>query len=106
MEFRLVLGYHWYGSYRDVLESAQAAEEAGFTAIFRGDHLLSVDGAERSVTEGYLSLAGLARDTRHIRFGMLVSPVTFRSPALLLRMIATLDEMSEGRIELGLGAGW
>jgi F420-dependent oxidoreductase-like protein len=106
MEFRLVLGYHWYGSYRDVLESARAAERAGFTAIFRGDHLLSVDGKERSVTEGYLTLAGLARETRRIRFGMLVSPVTFRSPALLMRMVATLDEMSEGRIELGLGAGW
>jgi len=106
MEYRLVLGYHWYGSYRDVLESALGAEDAGFTGIFRGDHLLSVDGADRSVTEGYLTLAGLARDTTRIRFGMLVSPVTFRHPALLVRMIATLDEMSDGRIELGLGAGW
>ena len=107
MEFRLVLGYHWYGTYADVLASARAAEAAGFTGLFRGDHLLSVDGdAERPVTEAWASLAGLARDTRTIRFGTLVSPATFRHPALLVRTVATIAEMSGGRVELGLGAGW
>jgi F420-dependent oxidoreductase-like protein len=107
MEFRLVLGYHWYGTYADVVASARAAEDAGFTGIFRGDHLLSVDGdAARPVTEAWASLAGLARDTSTIRFGTLVSPATFRHPALLVRTVATIDEMSGGRVELGLGAGW
>jgi alkanesulfonate monooxygenase SsuD/methylene tetrahydromethanopterin reductase-like flavin-dependent oxidoreductase (luciferase family) len=107
MEFRLVLGYHWYGTYAGVLESALAAEAAGFTGLFRGDHLLSVDGdAERPVTEAWATLAGLARDTTTIRFGTLVSPATFRHPALLVRTVATIHEMSGGRVELGLGAGW
>lgn len=107
MEFRLVLGYHWYGTYADVLESALAAEASGFTGLFRGDHLLSVDGdAQRPVTEAWATLAGLARDTTTIRFGTLVSPATFRAPAVLVRTVATIHEMSGGRVELGLGAGW
>ena len=106
-EFRLMVGYDVYRSYAAVRDSALAAQDAGFTAIFRGDHLLSVDGEhDHSVTEAWACLAGLARDTTTIRFGTLVSPATFRHPALLARTVATVDEMSNGRVEVGLGAGW
>jgi len=107
IEFRLMLGYEIYRSYRDLRESTRAGEDLGFTAMFRGDHLLSVDGQiDISVTEAWTSLAGLARETSRIRLGTLVSPATFRSPAVLARMVATVHEMSDGRAEVGLGAGW
>ncbi len=92
-------------SYRRMLEYALAAEDAGFDGFFRSDHLRST-GAEQPTTEAWTSLAGLARDTSTIRLGTLVTPATFRSPYLLAKMVATVDEMSDGRIELGIGAGW
>ena len=96
--------YQTYAAIRDV---ALAAENAGFTGIARGDHLLSVDGDhDKSVTEAWTCLAGLARETTTLRLATLVSPATFRHPALLARTVATVDEMSNGRAELGLGAGW
>jgi F420-dependent oxidoreductase-like protein len=107
LEFRLMLGFDVFRSYRDLLASAKAAEDLGFAAVFRGDHLLSVDGNhDRSVTEAWTSLAGLARETSRVKLGTLVSPATFRHPAVLARMVATVDEMSDGRAEVGLGAGW
>jgi alkanesulfonate monooxygenase SsuD/methylene tetrahydromethanopterin reductase-like flavin-dependent oxidoreductase (luciferase family) len=106
-EFRLMLGYEIYRSYRDLVESTKAGEDMGFTAMFRGDHLLSVDGRrDISVTEAWTSLAGLARETKSIHLGTMVSPVAFRNPAVLARMVATVHEMSDGRAEVGLGAGW
>ena len=102
-----MLGFDVYRSYEDLLASAKAADDLGFGAVFRGDHLLSVDGNhERSVTEAWTSLAGLARETTRVKLGTLVSPATFRHPAVLARMVATIDEMSGGRAEVGLGAGW
>jgi alkanesulfonate monooxygenase SsuD/methylene tetrahydromethanopterin reductase-like flavin-dependent oxidoreductase (luciferase family) len=74
--------------------------------MFRGDHLLPVDDSDDTITEAWTSLAGLARDTHTIRLGTLVSPVTFRNPGLLARTAATVHELSEGRTEVGLGAGW
>ena len=107
IDFRLMLGFEICRSYRDVLESTKAAEDLGFTAMFRGDHLLGVDGRmDTSITEAWTCLAGLARETTRIRLGTLVSPVTFRQPAVLARMVATVHEMSDGRADVGLGAGW
>ncbi len=107
LEFRLMVGFDVYRSYAALADSAHAAEDAGFGAIFRGDHLLSVDDQHHvSVTEAWTSLAGLARETTRLRLGTLVSPVTFRHPAVLARMVATVHEMSDGRAEVGLGAGW
>jgi alkanesulfonate monooxygenase SsuD/methylene tetrahydromethanopterin reductase-like flavin-dependent oxidoreductase (luciferase family) len=105
-EFRLQLSFQICRSYRDLLESTRLAEELGFTAMFRGDHLLPVDDSDDTITEAWMSLAGLARETSTIRLGTLVSPVTFRNPGLLARTAATVHEMSEGRAEVGMGAGW
>ena len=90
----------------DLLESTRLAEDLGFTAMFRGDHLLPVDDSDDTITEAWMSLAGLARDTSTIKLGTLVSPVTFRNPGLLARTAATVHEMSDGRAEVGMGAGW
>ena len=94
-------------SYAEILALAQAAEESGFEAYFRSDHYASFPGASGlPTTDAWTSLAGLARETSRINLGVLVSPVTFRSPGNLAKVAATVAEMSGGRVELGLGAGW
>lgn len=94
-------------SYVDVLGLAQAAETAGLEAFFRSDHYASFPGASgQPTTDAWATLAGLARDTSTIRIGSLVSPVTFRIPGAFAKMTATVDEMSGGRLEVGIGAGW
>ncbi|MEX2546372.1 MAG: TIGR03560 family F420-dependent LLM class oxidoreductase, partial [Chloroflexota bacterium] len=94
-------------SYEEILALAQTAEEAGFESIFRSDHYASFPGESgQPTTDAWATLAGLARDTTRITLGTLVSPVGFRAPGNLAKMVATVAEMSGGRIELGLGAGW
>jgi len=94
-------------SYAEILALARTAEEAGVEAYFRSDHYSSFPGgAGRPTTDAWTTLAGLARETTRIRLGALVSPVTFRIPGSLAKVVATADEMSGGRIELGMGAGW
>jgi F420-dependent oxidoreductase-like protein len=94
-------------SYGDILAAAMAAEDAGLEAFFRSDHYASFPGADdQPTTDAWATLAGLARDTRQIGLGSLVSPVTFRMPGPFAKMVATVDEMSGGRIEVGMGAGW
>ncbi|MDP2350643.1 MAG: LLM class flavin-dependent oxidoreductase [Chloroflexota bacterium] len=86
---------------------AREAEAAGFEAFFRSDHWLSIEGVEeRAATDAWTTIAGLARDTRSIRLGTLVSPITFRLPIAIAKIAATVDQMSGGQVELGLGAGW
>jgi F420-dependent oxidoreductase-like protein len=85
----------------------RACEEAGLDGLFRSDHYLSVqDSPERGSLDAWATLAALAHDTEHIRLGTLVSPVTFRHPAVLAKMAVTVDHVSRGRVELGIGAGW
>lgn len=94
-------------AYDDILALARTAEEAGLEAYFRSDHYASFPGgAGLPTTDAWATLAGLARDTSTIRLGSLVSPVTFRIPGSFAKVIQTVDEMSGGRIEAGLGAGW
>lgn len=94
-------------SYEEVLALARTAEEAGFEAYFRSDHYTSFPGeAGLPTTDAWATLAGLARETARIRLGTLVSPVTFRIPGSFAKVVATVDEMSGGRIEVGMGAGW
>lgn len=93
-------------SYDDILEVARAAEAAGIEAFFRSDHYSSFPEAGRATTDAWATTAGLARDTSEIRLGVLVSPVTYRLPGPFAKMVATVDEMSGGRVEVGLGAGW
>ncbi len=94
-------------TYLELLALAQAAEDAGFEAFFRSDHYTSFPGeAGRPTTDAWATLAGLARETARIHLGTLVSPVTFRIPGSFAKVVATVDEMSGGRVEVGTGAGW
>lgn len=94
-------------TYDEILALARSVERAGLEAYFRSDHYSSFPGPEgRRTTDAWATLAGLARETERIGLGTLVSPVTFRVPGNLAKMVATVDEMSGGRIELGMGAGW
>ncbi len=86
---------------------ARAAEVGGFDALFRSDHYGGLLGDEaRGATDAWAVVSALAAVTSSIRLGTLVSPVTFRHPSLLARMVATADTISGGRVELGMGAGW
>ena len=90
------------------LAVARATEQLGFDAFFRSEHYLSmgeVDGLP-GPTDAWLTLAGLALQTSRIKLGTLVSPITFRFPGPLAISVAQVDEMSGGRAELGIGAGW
>lgn len=94
-------------TYLEILAAARTAEAAGIEAFFRSDHYASFPGGEgRPTTDAWTTLAGLARETSSIRLGVLVSPVTFRLPGSLAKVIQTVDEMSAGRVEAGFGAGW
>ena len=94
-------------SYEEILSVVRTAEEAGIEAFFRSDHYASFPGEGGLLTtDAWATLAGLARETSTIRLGVLVSPVTFRLPGNLAKVIQTVDEMSGGRIEAGFGAGW
>lgn len=85
----------------------QRAEKNGFETLYRSDHYDSFPGpAGRTTTDAFAVIAGLVRETSRIRHGTMVSPVTFRPPGNVAKVVATIDEMSGGRIELGLGAGW
>jgi F420-dependent oxidoreductase-like protein len=94
-------------SYDDLLRVARASEDLGYDAFFRSDHFLAMgtDGMP-GPTDAWVTLAGLARETSRLRLGTLVSSVTFRYPGTLAVTVAQVDQMSGGRVELGLGAGW
>ncbi|MFC0625391.1 LLM class F420-dependent oxidoreductase [Kribbella deserti] len=95
-------------SYDDQLALARKTEACGFDAYFRSDHYLVMgdrDGLP-GPTDAWITLAGLARETSRIRLGTLVSSATFRNPGVLAISVAQVDQMSGGRVELGLGAGW
>ena len=93
--------------YSDLASLARLSEELGFDAFFRSDHYMAFEGdGLPGPTDAWLTLAALARDTTTIRLGTLVSPVTFRYPGPLAISVAQVDEMSGGRVELGLGTGW
>ena len=94
-------------SYGDTLSLAHTAEEHGYDAALLAEHYRASGGAEdRFAADAWVYLAALARDTRRIRLGTLVSPATFRHPSVLAKLAASLDHLSDGRAELGLGAGW
>ncbi|WP_156252745.1 LLM class F420-dependent oxidoreductase [Pseudactinotalea terrae] len=95
-------------TYDDQLRVAQAAETLGFDAFFRSDHYLAMGGGDGlpGPTDSWVTLAGLARETSTIRLGTLVTSATFRWPGLLAIQVAQVDQMSGGRVELGLGTGW
>lgn len=95
-------------TYDTLLAVAQRAERLGFGAFFRSDHYLKMGGVSGlpGPTDAWTTLAGLARETSSIRLGTLVTSATFRHPGPLAITVAQVDQMSGGRVELGLGAGW
>jgi F420-dependent oxidoreductase-like protein len=94
-------------SYQQLVDAAQVAESCGFDAFFRSDHYLSMGGdGLPGPTDAWVTLAALARETSTIRLGTLVTSATFRLPGILAVTVAQVDAMSDGRIEIGLGAGW
>jgi F420-dependent oxidoreductase-like protein len=108
MELRIFCEPQQGASYEQILQLALAAEAGGFGAFFRSDHYLkmgSVSGLP-GPTDAWITLAGLARDTKQIRLGTLLTSATFRLPGPLAITVAQVDAMSGGRVELGLGAGW
>ena len=108
MQLRIFTEPQQGASYDTLLAVARAAEEFGFDAFFRSDHYLkmgSVSGLP-GPTDAWVTLAGLARETSRIRLGTLVSAATFRHPGPMAISVAQVDQMSGGRVEFGLGAGW
>lgn len=85
---------------------AQAAEDLGFAGLYRSDHFTNANPPDQDSLEMWISLAWLASHTQRIQFGPLVSPVSFRNPVMTARMAAAVDDLSGGRLQLGLGAGW
>jgi len=94
-------------SWEQWVSLALACEEAGLEGLFRSDHYLSFGHPrERQVLDAWATIAGLAAVTSRIKLGTLVSPATFRHPSNLAKSVVTADHISNGRVELGLGAGW
>ena len=109
MKLRIFTEPQQGASYLDLLAVAQRAEKLGFDAFFRSDHYQRMgthfDGMP-GPSDAWITLAGIARETSTIRLGTLVNSSTFRNPGVLAISIANVDAMSNGRVELGLGAGW
>ena len=108
MRISLFVEPHRGATYEDQLRLARHAEQAGFEGFLRADHYQSM-GADPGLpgpTDAWITLAGLARETSRIRLGTLVNAATFRLPGPLAIMVAQVDAMSGGRIDLGMGAGW
>lgn len=108
MDLRIFTEPQQGATYDDLLAVAKATEDLGFDAFFRSDHYLSMGSGDGlpGPTDAWTTLAGLARETSRIRLGTLVSSATFRHPGALAIQVAQVDQMSGGRVELGLGAGW
>lgn len=108
MDLRIFTEPQQGASYETLLTVAKATEDLGFDAFFRSDHYLAMGSADGlpGPTDAWITLAGLARETSRIRLGTLMTAGTFRLPGVLAIQVAQVDQMSGGRVELGLGAGW
>ncbi|PBC85587.1 MULTISPECIES: LLM class F420-dependent oxidoreductase [unclassified Streptomyces] len=108
MELRIFTEPQQGASYDRLLKVAKATEDLAFDAFFRSDHYLRMGNADGlpGPTDAWITLAGLARETKRIRLGTLMTAGTFRLPGVLAIQVAQVDQMSDGRVELGLGAGW
>ena len=107
MRFALMIESQQGLSYGDHVAIAKRCEANGIEALFRSDHYQSFPGPTgRPTTDAWTVMAGLARDTDRLGLGVLVSPVTYRHPGAFAKVVTTVDEMSGGRVEVGVGAGW
>ena len=107
MDFRVFVEPQQGATYADQLAVARAAEALGYSGFFRSDHYLALSGdGLPGPTDSWVTLAAIARETTSIRLGTMVTAATFRHPGPLAISVAQVDEMSSGRVELGIGAGW
>jgi alkanesulfonate monooxygenase SsuD/methylene tetrahydromethanopterin reductase-like flavin-dependent oxidoreductase (luciferase family) len=107
MRFALMIEAQQGLTYEDQLAIVRRAHAAGFESFFRSDHYAGFPGeGEGPTTDAWTVLAGLARETQGISLGTLVSPVSFRHPGNFAKVVTTVDHMSGGRLEVGVGAGW
>src|SRR3954469_25418452 len=108
MELRIFTEPQQGATYDDLLAVARKAEECGYGAFYRSDHYLKMGdvSGQPGPTDAWITLAGLARETATIRLGTLMTAATFRLPGPLAIAVAGVDQMSGGRGELGIGAGW
>ncbi|MGB7860842.1 MAG: LLM class flavin-dependent oxidoreductase [Acidimicrobiia bacterium] len=106
MKFSVMTEPHLGGTYDQQLAAALWCETEGLISFARCDHYLSGGDPTPAATDALAVLAGLARDTSTIRLCVLVSPITFRHPAVIAKTAATIDQMSRGRLDLGIGTGW
>lgn len=107
MELRIFTEPQQGATYDDLVRVAQAAEELGFGAFFRSDHYLAMGThGLPGPTDAWVTLSGIARETSTIRLGTMMTSATFRHPGPLAISVAQVDQMSGGRVELGIGAGW
>src|ERR687889_635781 len=108
MDLRIFTEPQQGATYDELLAVARATEDLGFDGFFRSDHYLAMGdvSGRPGPTDAWVTLAGLARETSRIRLGTLVTSATFRAPGPLAFAVAQVDQMSGGRVELGLGTGW
>ena len=108
MTFRIFIEPQQGASYERVVRLAQRAEQLGYDGFFSSDHYLKMSAVSGlpGPLDTWTTMAGLARDTNRLRLGSLVTPVTFRHPGPLAIAVAQIDDMSGGRVELGIGSGW
>jgi alkanesulfonate monooxygenase SsuD/methylene tetrahydromethanopterin reductase-like flavin-dependent oxidoreductase (luciferase family) len=107
MDFGIQIEPQFGFSYDDIVAIGKAGERAGFTRLWLSDHLfLGPDAVRTDCLEAWTALAALARDLKTIRIGPMVTCQSYRNPALLAKIAADVDQMSGGRLEFGVGAGW
>lgn len=107
MDFRVFVEPQQGATYVDQLAVAQATEALGYSAFFRSDHYAAMSGdGLPGPTDSWVTLGAIARETSSVRLGTLVTSATFRHPGVLAVSVAQVDAMSDGRVELGIGAGW
>ena len=107
MDLRIFTEPQLGAAHADLLAAARAARDGGFSAFFRSDHVLAMGGdGLPGPTESFVSLGAIAAGVPDIRLGTLVTSATFRQPSMTAIAAATVDDISDGRMELGLGTGW
>jgi F420-dependent oxidoreductase-like protein len=107
VDFRVFVEPQQGATYEDQLAAARGAEALGYSAFFRSDHYLTMSGdGLPGPTDSWVTLAAIARETSSVRLGTMVTSATFRYPGPLAISVAQADELSGGRVELGIGAGW
>ena len=105
MQFSLMTEPQLGGTYHDLAWAARRTDEAGLVSFARADHYYWAAGP-KPTTDAFTSFGGLARELDKTRLAILVTPITFRHPAVISKSAATLDEMTGGRFDLGVGTGW